>query len=91
MKRDDCHQEAREACLKKVNANPKKMKAVVETGLEEMKARIDVFEEKFDKMYAARKVWLEKTEANIETGCSCTVQGTWSSKTRHERCCMQNP
>jgi hypothetical protein len=44
------------------------MEAAVETGLEEMKARMNVFEEKMDKMDAAGKACLGKTEANIETG-----------------------
>jgi hypothetical protein len=49
-------QEAKEASLKKAKANTQKTKAcleeieaVVETGLEEMQARMDVFGEKLDK------------------------------------------
>jgi hypothetical protein len=40
------------------------MEAAVETGLEEMKGRTDVFDEKLDKMDAAGKACLGKTEAN---------------------------
>jgi hypothetical protein len=39
-------QEAMEACLEKVKANPRKTKA----GLEEMEVVVDVFEERLDKM-----------------------------------------
>jgi hypothetical protein len=45
-------------------ANPDKMNA----SLEQMKTRKDVFEEKLDKMDAAMKACLGKTEANLETG-----------------------
>jgi peptidoglycan hydrolase CwlO-like protein len=63
------------ACQEKVKDNPEKMKAsleemeaAVETRLEEMKARMDVFEGTLDKIDAARKTCLGKMEANIETG-----------------------
>jgi hypothetical protein len=43
------------------------MEAAVETGLEEMRVRMFVFEEKLDEMDATGKACLGKTEANIET------------------------
>jgi hypothetical protein len=62
-----------ETCQEKVMADPYKtkaglevMEAAVETCLEQMKVRKDVFEEKFDKMDAAGKAYLGKMEANIE-------------------------
>jgi hypothetical protein len=62
-----------EVCLEKAMANLDKtkagleeMEAAVKTGLEQMKVRKDVFEEKFHKMDAAGKACLGKTEANIE-------------------------
>jgi hypothetical protein len=40
----------------------------LETSLEEMNARMDVFEEKSDKIDAAEKACLGKTEANMNSG-----------------------
>jgi hypothetical protein len=57
-----------EAYLEKVKASLKEIEAVVETGLEEMNARMDVFKEKLDKIDAAKKTCLGKTEANMDTG-----------------------
>jgi hypothetical protein len=44
------------------------VKALLKTDLEEMKAMMNVFEERLDKMNTARKACLGKTEANIGTG-----------------------
>jgi hypothetical protein len=44
------------------------MEVTVETGLDEMEYRMDIFEEKLDKMDAVGKACLGKTEASIEIG-----------------------
>jgi hypothetical protein len=43
------------------------MEAAVETGLEQMNARTDVFEENSDKMNAAWEACLRRTKVNIKT------------------------
>jgi hypothetical protein len=67
LKRDDGLPRREETSLEKAKANADKTKAAGETGVEEMKARMEVFEEKLGKMDATGKTCLEKTEANTET------------------------
>jgi peptidoglycan hydrolase CwlO-like protein len=50
-----------------MKASLEDMEATVETGLKEMKAKMDIFEGKLDKMDATRKACLGKMEANRET------------------------
>jgi hypothetical protein len=49
-------------------ADLEEIEAAVETGIEEMKVRMDVFEEMVDKIDTAGKPCLGNMEANIETG-----------------------
>jgi hypothetical protein len=50
-----------------VKAILEEMEAVEEASLEEMKARMDVFEGELGRMDATRKACLERMEANVET------------------------
>jgi archaellum component FlaC len=57
---DEPRREATETSLEKSKINADKSKTAVETDLEKMKARMNVFEEKLDKMDASGKDCLEK-------------------------------
>jgi hypothetical protein len=56
-------------CLEaKIEANQETVEAKMNVGQEQMLARTDIFGEKSNKMIAAWKTFLEKSEIKIKTG-----------------------